>query len=178
MSERFLKDGRFGSKLPVLHLGQNLPFAPMMHAWEKKSRNLSPDDLRPELIGEITTRVLSTSYPAYTVRGGTYDALSATNGKMYGVVNDEVFAAMAEFLETEGIDIVPASGVAVASLKQAIATSAVRKKETVVLNITGGGEARLRKDRKTFSVVPQFLSKNATEKEIEELLCNVLKKNS
>ena len=40
MAERFVKDGRFGKKLPILHLGQNLPFAPMLHAWEKKSRAL------------------------------------------------------------------------------------------------------------------------------------------
>ncbi len=37
MAERFLRDGRFGSRLPVLHLGQNLPFAPMLHAWEQEA---------------------------------------------------------------------------------------------------------------------------------------------
>jgi cysteate synthase len=177
MAERFLKDGRFGDRLPVLHLGQNLPFAPMLHAWKKKSRMLAPEDLNPELIGQITTRVLSTRYPAYAVKGGIYDALTTTRGELYGVVNDEVYAGMNDFLKAEGIDIVPASGVAVAVLKNAVKREAIKTHETVLLNITGGGEARLRKEKKTYSVVPQYLSKASTEKQIEELLCNVLKKS-
>ncbi|MGE5172933.1 MAG: cysteate synthase [Betaproteobacteria bacterium] len=178
MAERFVKDGRFGSRLPVLHLGQNLPFGPMLHAWERKSRVLHPQDLDPELISRITTRVLSTRYPAYSVTGGVYDALLATDGKMYGIQNDDVYANMETFLKTEGIDIVPASGVAVATLKQAVGAGAIEKNSTVLLNITGGGEARLRREKKTHAVIPRFISKNVTEKEIEELLCNTLKKSS
>ncbi len=178
MSERFVKDGRFGSRLPVLHLGQNLPFAPMLHAWNKNSRTLFPEDLNPELISRITTRVLSTRYPAYAVQGGVYDALTATRGKMYGIENHAVFAGMDQFFRTEGIDIVPASGVAVAVLKEAVQTGAIGRHETVLLNITGGGEERLRRDRKIHAVVPKFISKNITEKEIEDLLCNALKKTS
>ncbi len=178
MAERFVKDGRFGPRLPILHLGQNLPFAPMVHAWERRSRTLFPEDLRPELIGQITTRVLSTRYPAYSVQGGLYDALTATGGKMYGIENDAVYAGMELFHEAEGIDIVPASGVAVAALGEAVRTNAIRKNETVLLNITGGGEARLRQAKKTYAVEPKFISKNATDQEIEELLCHALKKNS
>jgi cysteate synthase len=178
MTERFVKDGRYGSRLPILHLGQNLPFAPMMHAWNKRSRSLSPEDLDPELISRITTRVLSTRYPAYSVKGGVFDALTSTNGKMYGITNEAVYAGMELFLKTEGIDLVPASGVAVAVLKDAVRTGAIRKDEFVLVNITGGGEARLKEDKKTYSVVPKFISKNISEKEIEALLCNVLKKNS
>lgn len=144
MAERFVKDGRFGSRLPVLHLGQNLPFAPMLHAWEQGSRTLFPDDLKPELISHITTRVLSTRYPAYSVSGGVYDALSATGGRMYGVDNDQVYAGMEMFEKAEGIDVVPASGVAVAVLRDAVNTGAISRSDTVLLNITGGGEARLR----------------------------------
>ncbi len=177
-AERFVKDGRFGSRVPVLHLGQNLPFAPMLHAWERRSRTLDPHDLDPELIARITTRVLSTRYPAYAVTGGVYDALTATRGRMYGVENSDVYAAMELFHKTEGIDIVPASGVAVAALRQAVAAGAIRKHETVLLNITGGGEARLRQEKKTFAVEPKFISKRATEKDIEELLCGGLKKSS
>ncbi len=177
MAGRFVRDGRFGSRLPVLHLAQNLPFAPMVNAWRKSSRTLFPDDLNPELISHITTRVLSTRYPAYAVKGGVYDALVATNGKMYGIENDDVYASMDLFQKTEGIDIVPASGVAVAALIKAVKTGAIGKKETVLLNITGGGEKRLRQDKKTYSVVPHYISKTVSEKEIEETLCNVLKKN-
>jgi len=178
MAERFVRDGRFGSHLPVMHLGQNLPFAPMLHAWDRGSRALFPGDLNPELIPRITTRVLSTRYPAYSVKGGVYDALTSTRGAMYGIENDAVYAAMDMFLKTEGIDIVPAAGVAVATLGQAIKTGSIRKNDTVLLNITGGGETRLRKDRRTYSVVPTFISKKITGKEIEDLLCHDLKKNS
>lgn len=178
MAERFLKDGRFGSRLPILHLGQNLPFAPMLHAWKKGSRALFPEDLNPELISRITTRVLSTRYPAYSVKGGVFDALTATKGKMYGIENDAVYGGMKLFLASEGIDIVPAAGVAVAVLDEAVRTSAIKKHDTVLLNITGGGEARLKRDKKTHAVEPKFVSKNATDKEIEELLCHVLKKSS
>ncbi len=49
-----------------------------------KAGRCSPSDLDPQLIPQITTRVLSTRYPAYSVKGGVFDALTATNGKMYG----------------------------------------------------------------------------------------------
>jgi len=178
MSERFIRDGRFGTHLPKFHLGQNLPFAPMLHAWEKGSRSLFPADLNPELIGHITTRVLSTRYPAYSVQGGVFDLLTSAGGGMYGVENEAVYSGMDDFLKTEGVDLVPASGVAVAVLKDAVRKNAIRKSDTVLLNITGGGEARLRQDKQTHAVMPQFISKNATDKEIEELLCHVLKKSS
>lgn len=178
MAERFLQDGRFGSRLPVLHLAQNLPFAPMVKAWEKNSRKLFPEDLRPELIGKITTRVLSTRYPAYSVRGGVYDALNATSGKMYGIRNEEVFKAMDFFEEAEGIDIVSAAAVAVAALKNAVSAGNVKKSDTILLNITGGGEKRLGREKRKYDVDPRVISKNISEKGIEEMLCDTLKKNS
>jgi cysteate synthase len=177
MAERLVRDGRFGSALPALHLAQNLPFAPMTKAWERNSLTLDAQDTRPELIGEITTRVLSNRYPAYSVKGGVYDALKATGGRMYGILNEEVYRAMALFEETEGIDIVPASGVAVAALGNAVRAGAVKETDAVLLNITGGGEARLKREKETCRVSPFFVSKHITEKEIEELLCNALKEN-
>ncbi len=178
MAERFLRQGGYGARLPMLHLGQNLPFAPMFHAWERKSRALDPADLNPELIPRITTRVLSTRYPAYSVSGGVYDALTASDGRMYGIRNEAVYAAMESFREAEGIDIVPASGVAVATLAEAVQSGAISRNDRVLLNITGGGEARLRTDRKTCTVVPKYISKTITDREMEELLCTVLKKSS
>ncbi|MFN3480977.1 MAG: cysteate synthase, partial [Thermodesulfovibrionales bacterium] len=146
MAERFMSDGRFGKRLPKLHLSQNYPFIPMVRAWQKGSRTLDPLDLRPELIGEITTRVLSTRYPAYSVKGGIYDALKATDGLMYALINEEVYKAMELFEKLEGIDIVPASGVAFASLIRAVKGGNVKKDETILLNITGGGEKRVLQD--------------------------------
>ena len=174
MSERFLRDGRCGSRLPALHLSQNLPFAPMVKAWEKGSRELFPEDLRPELIEQITTRVISTRYPAYSVQGGVYDALVATGGKVYGIENDQVFAAMDMFEKAEGIDIVPAAGVAVASLRKAIGEGHIDKHDTILLNITGGGEIKLRENINTHRVTPVFVSKKISDKNLEELLCNLL----
>jgi cysteate synthase len=175
MADRFLRDGRFGRELPVLHLAQNLPFAPMTKAWNNRSRRLAKEDLNPELIEQITTRVISNRYPAYSIQGGVYDALSATKGKMYGIENDEVFASMEMFDKTEGIDIVPAAGVAVAALNEAVMQNHVAKNDTILLNITGGGENRLRKDMKTHRVEPQFISKDISDKDIKELMCNLLK---
>lgn len=178
MAERFVRDGRYGSRLPALHLAQNLPFAPMFKAWEKKSRALFPADLRPELIEEITTRVISTRYPAYSVRGGVYDALRATGGRMYGIDNEHVYQAMDLFEKVEGIDIVPAAGVAVAALKRSLSEGHIRDRDTVLLNITGGGEKRLRKDLRTYNVKPVFVSKKISDSELEEMLCGLLKTGS
>jgi cysteate synthase len=177
MAERFIRDGRFGEKLPVLHLAQNVPFAPMVRAWEKGSRTIAEEDLDPALIGQITTRVLSNRYPPYSTTGGVYDALKATSGRMYGITNEEVFESMELFEETEGIDIVPAAGVAVAALKRAVSEGTVKPDETVLLNITGGGERRLEKDRGIFIVDPIFINKDIRDEEIEELLCRHLKKD-
>jgi cysteate synthase len=177
MSERFLRDGSFGSRLPKLHLAQNLPFAPMVHAWNKQSRTLFSEDLRPELIGQITTRVLSTRYPAYSVKGGVFDAMQACGGAMYGVTNREVFESMELFSNLEGIDIVAAAGVAVGALRQSVERKIVTTEETILLNITGGGEGTLGREKKTYNVEPTFISRKITDKEIEELLCRVLKKS-
>jgi cysteate synthase len=178
MAERFVGDGRFGEKPPILHLGQNIPFTPMLNAWRKNSRTLFPEDLDAALIPQITTRVLSTRYPAYSVVGGIYDALTATGGRMYGVRNEAVYASQQAFQDAEGIDIVPAAGVAVATLGEAVREGSIARRDIVLLNLTGGGEERLRRDKKTFTVVPRYISKAITEKEIEELLCTTLKRSS
>jgi len=177
MAERFIRDGRFGSRPPVLHLAQNIPFTPMVNAWNKGSRELFPEDLRPELINEITTRVISSRYPAYSILGGVFDALTATGGRMYGVVNDEVYDAMKLFQQEEGIDIVPAAGVAVAALRRAVESGQIPGDETILLNITGGGEERLKQDMKTYRVEPVYVTKKISDNDIEELLCNLLNVN-
>jgi len=178
MAERFVADGRFGTKLPRLHLAQNLPFAPMVKAWERGSQELRSEDLNPELISLITTRVLSTRYPAYSIKGGVYDALKTAGGRMYGINNDEVYRAMDIFEAEEGIDIVPAAGVAVAALSNAVDRGFVGRGETILLNITGGGEKRLRQDKQTHEVKPHIISKTISDKELKELTCTILKKTS
>lgn len=177
MSERLTQDGRFGSKPPKLHLAQNLPFAPMVKAWQQRSRVLSANDLRPELIGEITTRVLSSRYPAYGVTGGIFDALTATGGETYGVENQEVFEAQDIFQAAEGIDIVPAAGVAVAALTKAIRAKTVERNDTILLNITGGGEKKFFETHKRYDVEPVFVSKSISDKDLDAILWTILKKS-
>lgn len=176
MAERFLKDGRFGSALPKLHLAQNLPFTPMVNAWKRGSRELSPVDLNPDLIEKTITRVLTNRYPAYSVQGGVYDALRATGGNMYGIKNEEAYAAMELFEKAEGIDIAPAAGVAVAAFINAVNKGVVGKNDTILLNITGGGEKRLKRENEIYSVKPIMVAKDISDKEIDDILCDTLKK--
>lgn len=173
MSERFLADTRFGGKLPQLHLAQNLPFAPMHHAWQRQSRQLDPADLDPKLIEKISTRVLSSRYPAYAVQGGVYDALKACGGDFYGITNDEAMAAGRLFEETEGLDIVPAAAVAVAALIKAAAS--LPKEDTILLNITGGGEKVIISEGRTRKVDGNLVSKGISDSELKELFCDILK---
>ena len=178
MAERLVIDGRYGSRPPRLHLSQNLPFAPMVKAWQRSSREIDREDLDPGLINEITTRVLSNRYPAYSVMGGVYDALKSTEGMMYGITNTEVYMAMKVFESTEGIDIVPAAGVAVASLFKALKDGEINRDDMVLLNITGGGEKRVEREIGTFIAEPVFISRSITDSEIEAILCDHLKTDS
>ncbi len=96
---------------------------------------------------------------------------------MYGVTNREVFEAMELFSNLEGVDLVAASGVAVGALVQAVRTKAVRKDDVILLNITGGGEVLLGREKKTYNVEPTFISKKVNDKEMQKILCTILKKN-
>lgn len=174
MAERFLADGRFGNEFPELHLAQNLPFAPMYRAWKRQSKKLAPADLDPGLIEMISTRVLSSRYPAYSVQGGVYDALKACGGDFYGITNEEAMEAGRLFEETEGLDIVPAAAVAVAALIKA--AGSLSKKETILLNITGGGEKVIKKEGRTRKVEGEMVSKEISDSELEVLFCDTLKK--
>lgn len=171
MAERFIGDGRFGTALPRLHLAQNAPFTPMVNAWNRGERALRDEDLDPELIGCIATRVLSNRYPAYSIKGGVYDALRASGGTTYAITNDELSAAGELFEEAEGIDIVPAAAVAVSALQKAVKDGDVRPGESVLLNITGGGERRLGEELKEHDIGGMLVSKDSTDRELEETLC-------
>lgn len=168
---RLRSDGRFGRAVPKLHLSQNLPFVPMVHAWKTRRRELFPEDIaNPNVLDLIIARVLSNRYPPYAVKGGVYDALKATKGEMYAVSNEEAESATKLFESAEGIDIVPAAGVAVASLLKAAEARKVKKSDAVLLNITGGGEKRLREDFSTHEIKGAEISKNASLEEMREAL--------
>lgn len=160
-SMRLAADGSFGDNAMTLHLAQNHPFTPMTDAWLAGSStiaDLDEQELRSR-ISRISSHVLSNRKPPYSIRGGVYDALSATKGHMYSVTNEEAFKASRLFNEEEGdgmggIDIDPAAAVALASLLQAVEMKRVSKNEMVLLNITGGGKDRLFREHKINMLSP------------------------
>ena len=65
--------------------------------------------------------------------------------------------ACALFEKVEGIDIHPAAGVAVYSLKKAVDSGKISKDEVVMLNITGGGEKRFKKEIEWVQAEPDLV---------------------
>ena len=141
-----------------LHLTQNYPFVPMVDAWKEKRRNFPDlDEKRAKYqIHHIQAKVLSNRKPPYSIKGGVYDVLTASSGSMYSVTNDEVAQVQRLFEEYEKIDIHPASGVALGSLLQAVEMKAVSKSDYIAVNLTGGGEKRVKKENDTYYLEPMF----------------------
>ncbi len=154
-SARLMRDGRFGNKSPVLSLAQNVPCAPLYSATHPESPTYSscPQHMYDD--------VLFNRKPPYAVGGGVRDALAATNGLIYGISNDEADRAKHLFEKLEGIDILPAAAIAVAALVKASESGAVAKKDTILLNITGGGERELRKKKGVQTLKPDLTTDKA-----------------
>lgn len=139
---RLIEDGRWGSHKMRLYPSQNAPFTVMYDSWKQHSRQLvqiSPDDAR-KAAAEIDAKVLSNRKPPYSLAGGLFDAMEDAGGDIFKVTNDELRFWKKRFAELEGIDIHDAPAVAVASLAAAVKDGSVKKDETIMLNITGGGE--------------------------------------
>lgn len=139
---RLIADGRFGKTLPRLQLAQNLPFIPLVSAWQARRREIIPEidmPLAEEAIAAVNADVLTNRRPPYAVLGGLFDALSACGGRMYGITNAAAEAAGELFEETEGIDPDPAAAVACAALLAAVESGGIGEDASVLLNITGGG---------------------------------------
>lgn len=156
---RLIDDGRFGTHKMKLMVSQNVPFLPIYHAWKADSRDILPydDDLARKHAEEIDAKVLSNRKPPYSLAGGLYDALKDTGGDVIAVTNSEASAANRLFIETEGIDLHPAAAVATASLTKAIAQGMVDKSATIMLNITGGGEARFKSNKELYYLEPSLV---------------------
>ncbi|MCK4928310.1 MAG: cysteate synthase [Methanosarcinales archaeon] len=158
-SMRLRDDGRFGETLPRLHLIQNLPFAPMLHAWQHGRREIVEHVDMPnpkQLIDGMYADVLSNRHPPYSMPGGVFDALSETNGDVSGISTSEAQNARRLFEQAEGIDIVAPAAVGVAGLVKAVEDGAVKKDEFILLNITGGGVERLKMDFTLYHLEPEF----------------------
>jgi cysteate synthase len=156
---RFIEDGRYGNHLMKLMVSQNAPFTPIYDAWQANSRDMLPldDQLARKQAEEICAKVLSNRKPPYSLKGGLFDALTATGGEMFIATNDEAAEAGALFKACEGIDIEPAAAVAVASLQQALKEGKVEKDATIMLNITGGGIGRFKSENEYYHKKPDFV---------------------
>lgn len=155
--ERFKQDGRFGDNDMRLMVSQNEPFVPIKLAWKADSRQMLPqdDDEARHQVEEIGAKVLSNRKPPYGLTGGLYDALKATDGDVLTASNEEGDAAGELFEKLEGIDIEPASAIALATLiKEA---PKMDPNALIMLNITGGGKRRFHKDHKIFFKKPDLV---------------------
>lgn len=153
---RLIEDGRYGDNVMKLIVSQNAPFVPMYDAWRHESREMLPYDMKKarrdaEL---IDAKVLSNRRPPYSVAGGLYDALKATNGNILVATNAQSKRACKLFKELEGIDIYPAPGVALASLIKMVEAGEIAKDACVMLNITGAGEEAAKRGREMWHLKP------------------------
>jgi cysteate synthase len=74
---------------------------------------------------------------------------------MYSVTNKEARQAGKKFKHLEGVDLLPAAEVAVASLIQAVENEKISKSDYILLNVTGGGLKRLEKDFGFHKIEPE-----------------------
>lgn len=162
---RLAADGRFGRDVPRLHLAQNLPFVPMVNAWMERRALLLDRDMpnAVDAISKVSAPVLTNRAPPYSLPGGVFEAMMYCGGNMYAVSNAEATDAGRLFSDAEnGIDLDPAAAVATAALISAVNSGAVDRRDTITLNITGGGYARVREELGVFPV-PVTVTVNADE---------------
>ncbi len=153
---RFLADGRYGKNKMKLIVSQNAPFHPIYDAWKAGSEDILPlnNHLARKQAEIIEAKVLSNRKPPYAPAGGLYDALTDTGGDVMIAGNQQAETAARLFEETEGTDIHPAAAVATATLIEAIQQGKVPGEAVVMLNITGGGEKRFRREHELFYLQP------------------------
>jgi cysteate synthase len=104
----------------------------------------------------IDAKVLSNRKPPYSIFGGLYDALKATNGEILVATNPQARKAAKLFKELEGIDIHPAAAINTAALIKAVADGKVEKDATIMLNITGAGEERFKEEHDVCYLEPSI----------------------
>jgi cysteate synthase len=156
---RLLEDGQFGNHKMKLLVSQNEPFIPLYEAWKKNMRQLLPmdDNEAREKVSIISAKVLSNRRPPYSIAGGLYDALVDANGDILIADNEEALQAASIFEKTEGNDIHPAAAIATASLIDAVKKNLLEKDAVIMLNITGGGEARFMREKELYYLKPDLV---------------------
>jgi len=172
-NQRLLVDGRFGNHVMKLMVSQNAPFLPMYNAWKADSRQMLPldDDLARHQVEEIVAKVLSNRWPAYPIAGGLYDCMKDAGGDVIAITNDEAAEATKLFQELEGNDIHPAAAVAAASLIKEVNSGNIEKDAVIMVNITGGGEQRIKKEKEIVYLQPNHIFEiDAPTKEVQDVL--------
>ncbi len=167
---RLVADGRFGNKKAKLMVSQNFPFHPIYDAWKANSRAMLPfsDASAREQVEIIEAKVLSNRKPPYGIIGGLYDAMKDAGGDVLLANNQQGREASKLFKETEGIDIHCAAAIATATLMDAVKNNTVNPDDLIMLNITGGGEAKFRNNRELFYLEPLLsFNQNPDEEEVK-----------
>jgi len=177
---RLIEDGRYGKRKARLYVSQNAPFTPIYDSWKRGSREfIEPDPhIARAQIGTIYAKVLSNRKPPYGIKGGLYDALLDTGGDVLKVENQEAEAAAGLFRETEGIDIAPEAAVALASLINRVKEGEIEEEALIMLNITGGGMERLRREKKLYYLKPtgRVIRKEISREKVEEVIGEITAK--
>jgi len=158
-NQRLMVDGRFGTNIMKLRVAQNAPFTPIYDAWKADSRQMlefDNDEARKQ-VEDMDAKVLSNRKPPYPIFGGLYDALKDTSGEVLVATNEEGRQAAALFEELEGCDIHPAAGIATATLIKEVEKGTVDKDDVVMLNITGGGEELLKREKEVEYLKPDYI---------------------
>ena len=168
---RLIGDGRFGNHKMKLFPSQNVPFLPMYDAWKAGNRPLLPmdDETARKQALMIDARVLSNRRPPYSLRGGVFDALSDAGGDLECATNDDIRSMQQLFLDTEGIDIHPAAAVALKGMINAVEDGKLAKDAVAMLNITGGGEARFKKEHECVRLEPSLIGRAGDEGIVEKI---------
>lgn len=156
---RLLEDGRFGNNKMKLMVSQNEPFVILKDAWEADSRAILPmnDNEARKQVETIIAKVLSNRKPPYPIIGGLYDAMKDAGGDVLTANNEELTEAGKLFEKLEGNDIHPAAAVATATLIKAVKDNTVNKDDIIMLNITGGGEEKFKRENKTYNIEPSHI---------------------
>nr|WP_321452440.1 cysteate synthase [uncultured Carboxylicivirga sp.] len=178
-NKRLIDDGRFGSNFMKLMVSQNHPFLPIHDAWKADSRAMLPldDDVARKQVEEIDAKVLSNRKPPYSITGGLYDAMKEAGGDVLKATNDEAAEAARLFEELEGNDIHSAASVATATLINAVKEGLVKKDDCIMLNITGGGEKRIKKDKEVTYLEPSYVFDiNPPLEKVQEVMNDLFKK--
>jgi cysteate synthase len=115
------------------------------------------DDQARKDVETIDAKVLSNRRPPYSLIGGLFDAMKDAGGEVLIATNEDAIEAEEMFERLEGIDLEKAAAIAVASLINVAREDAIDKSKIIMLNITGGGGKRFRKDHKIYTLEPSIV---------------------